>query len=88
MKEVIDKHPEVLEIVKKAINRAEISLIEKPIRGGTDGVNISFRGLPAPNIFAGGLNFHSKKEFLPVISLEKAVEVIINIVDIIVEQNS
>ncbi len=88
MKEILDKFPKVMEIAKKAITRSGIKLIEKPIRGGTDGATISYKGLPTPNIFAGGLNFHSKKEFLPVISLEKAVEVIINIVEIIVEENS
>lgn len=86
MKEILDKHPHVIEIAKKAIAKSGINLIEKPIRGGTDGARLTYNGLPTPNIFAGGLNFHSKKEFLPVISLEKAIEVIINIVDIIVEQ--
>lgn len=88
MKEILDKYPHVIDIAKKAIIKANIKLIEKPIRGGTDGATISYKGLPTPNIFAGGLNFHSKKEFLPVISLEKAVEVILNIVAIITEQNS
>lgn len=88
MKEILDKYPQVIDIAKEAIKRADIKLIEKPIRGGTDGATISYNGLPTPNIFAGGLNFHSKKEFVPVISLEKAVEVVINIVDLIVEQNS
>lgn len=88
MKEILDKYPHVVEIARDAIKRTGIKLIEKPIRGGTDGARISYEGLPTPNIFAGGLNFHSKKEFVPVISLEKAVEVILNIVDLIVEQNS
>jgi tripeptide aminopeptidase len=56
--------------------------IVKPIRGGTDGANLSFKGLPCPNIFAGGHNFHGKYEFIPVESMVKAVEVIVNIVKI------
>ena len=86
-KEILDKHPHVLDIAKEAIKSANIPLIEKPIRGGTDGGRLCFKGLPTPNIFAGGLNFHSKKEFVPVIALEKGVEVILNIVDLIVEKN-
>ena len=87
MKEILDKHPHVLDIAKEAIKRADIPLIEKPVRGGTDGARLCYKGLPTPNIFAGGLNFHSKKEFVPVIALEKGVEVVLNIVDIIVERN-
>ena len=52
----------------------------RPIRGGTDGARLSFMGLPCPNIFAGGLNFHGKYEYLPVQSMEKASEVILNII--------
>ena len=88
MKEILDKYPHVVDIAKKAIIKANIPLIDKPIRGGTDGATISFKGLPTPNIFAGGINFHSKKEFVPVVALEKAVEVIQNIVELIVQQNS
>ncbi len=88
MKEILDKYPHVVDIAKEAISRANIPLVVKPIRGGTDGATISFKGLPTPNVFAGGINFHSKKEFVPVISLVKAVEVILNIVDLIVEQNT
>lgn len=50
-----------------------------PIRGGTDGAQLSFKGLPCPNIFAGGLNFHGRYEFVPVLSMEKATEVIVEI---------
>ena len=52
----------------------------RPIRGGTDGARLSFMGLPTPNIFAGGENFHGKYEYVPIESMEKAVEVIINII--------
>ena len=57
-----------------------ITPIIRPIRGGTDGANLSFMGLPCPNIFAGGHNFHGKLEFVPVESMEKAVKVILNII--------
>ena len=57
----------------------------QPIRGGTDGANLSFMGLPCPNIFAGGLNFHGKMEFVPVQSMEKAYNVILNIIGLYTE---
>jgi tripeptide aminopeptidase len=57
----------------------------QPIRGGTDGANLSFKGLPCPNIFAGGLNFHGKMEFVPLQSMEKATEVVLNIVSLFAE---
>ena len=55
----------------------------KPIRGGTDGAQLSFKGLPCPNIFAGGHNFHGKYEFVPIQSMEKATEVVKNIIKIV-----
>ena len=57
----------------------------QPIRGGTDGANLSFKGLPCPNLFAGGLNFHGKMEFVPVESMEKAAQVILNLVGLYAE---
>ena len=54
----------------------------KPIRGGTDGAQLSFKGLPCPNIFAGGLNFHGRYEFIPIQSMEKAVQVIVKICEL------
>jgi tripeptide aminopeptidase len=57
----------------------------QPIRGGTDGANLSFKGLPCPNIFAGGLNFHGKMEFVPLQSMEKATDVILNLVKLFAE---
>jgi tripeptide aminopeptidase len=59
-----------------------IQPIIKPIRGGTDGSKLSYMGLPCPNIFAGGHNFHGKYEFIPIHSMEKAVEVIVKIADL------
>ena len=57
----------------------------QPIRGGTDGANLSFKGLPCPNIFAGGLNFHGKMEFAPLESIEKASRVVLNIISLFAE---
>jgi tripeptide aminopeptidase len=79
MKEVLEKHPEVTRKAEKAIEMAGLQVIRKPIRGGTDGARLSFRGLPTPNIFAGGLMFHSKKEWIPEIALQKAAEVIVHL---------
>jgi tripeptide aminopeptidase len=55
----------------------------KPIRGGTDGAQLSFKGLPCPNLFTGGHNFHGRYEFIPVQSMEKAVETVINIIKLV-----
>ena len=75
-------------IVEKAVKAMEMEGIEariQPIRGGTDGANISFKGLPCPNIFAGGLNFHGKMEFAPLESIEKASKVVLNIISLFAE---
>lgn len=80
MKEKIEPTMHIVETAKKAMENANISPKVKPIRGGTDGARLSFMGLPTPNIFAGGENFHGKYEYIPVESMEKAVEVILNIV--------
>jgi tripeptide aminopeptidase len=87
MKYKIDEVPEVMAYAEEAIKRANIPIIRKAIRGGTDGARLSYKGLPTPNIFAGAMNFHSKKEFVPVIALEKAVETITNLAQIVVEKN-
>ncbi|UCE36815.1 MAG: peptidase T [Thermoplasmata archaeon] len=86
MKVVLDKHPHVLETALEAVKRAGIEPKLKNIRGGTDGARLCFMGLPTPNIFAGGLNFHGKKEFIPIPSMEKAVEVIIEISKLVAEK--
>ena len=82
MKEVLDKYPHVVEIAREAIQKSGLKVIEEPIRGGTDGARYSFMGLPTPNLFTGGFNFHSKKEFIPIVAMEKAVETILNLIDI------
>lgn len=82
MREVLERCPEVLDRVRAAYLKAGVTPVEQPIRGGTDGARLSFRGLPCPNIFTGGMNFHSRDEYIPIASMEKAVEVIINLVQI------
>jgi tripeptide aminopeptidase len=79
MREVLDRHPHVVESAREAIRRAGIAVRERPIRGGTDGSKLSFKGLPTPNIFAGEHNFHSRLEWVSVQDMEKAVEVIVHL---------
>jgi tripeptide aminopeptidase len=86
MKIVLDEYPHVLGIAMEAVKRVGIEPKMKNIRGGTDGARLCFMGLPTPNIFAGGINFHGKKEFIPVQSMEKAVEVIVEITKIVAEK--
>ena len=71
--------PQVTDIAKRAIEEACGFCNVVPIRGGTDGAQLSFKGLPCPNIFAGGLNFHGRHEFVPIQSMEKAMQTVVNI---------
>ena len=82
MREVLDKHPQVVDYAREAIRRAGITVREGPIRGGTDGSRLSFMGLPTPNIFAGEHNFHSRLEWVSVQDMERAVDVIVNLATI------
>ena len=86
MREQVEPHYHVVEKAVKAMEMAGVKPKIQPIRGGTDGANLSFKGLPCPNIFAGGLNFHGKMEFVPIESMEKASEVILNIIRLYSEQ--
>jgi len=79
MREMVEPVFYIVERARKAMINAGVTPIVKPIRGGTDGANLSFKGLPCPNIFTGGHNFHGKYEFISVESMEKAVQVIVNI---------
>lgn len=86
MKEKVEP---VIHVVENAVKAMELSGVKpkvKPIRGGTDGARLSFMGLPTPNIFAGGENFHGRYEYIPVNSMEKAVEVIVNIIKLYSEE--
>ena len=67
------------------MKRCDIEAKVKPIRGGTDGARLSYEGLPCPNIFAGGHNFHSRCEYLPLESMQKAADVILKIIELFVE---
>jgi tripeptide aminopeptidase len=75
----LEKDKRVIEVAVKAIEEAGLEVISNPIRGGTDGSRLSEMGIPTPNIFSGGLLYHSKKEFIPTVALQKASEVIINL---------
>ena len=85
MREQVEPHYYIIEKAVKAMEMAGIKPKIQPIRGGTDGANLSFKGLPCPNIFAGGLNFHGKMEFVPLESIEKASEVILNLITLFAE---
>ena len=82
MREKIEPVMHVIDIIKEAMVQAGVEPQVRAIRGGTDGAQLSFMGLPCPNIFAGGLNFHGPHEFLPIPNLKKACEVVVNIVSI------
>ena len=83
MKEVLDKHPHVVEFAEKAIVAAGLPLRKSKIRGGTDGSKLSFMGLPCPNIFAGEHAFHSPYEFVSLQDMESATDVIVNLLEIV-----
>ena len=79
VREALEHHPEVVERAREAIRRAGLEPREQPIRGGTDGSRLSFMGLPAPNLFAGEQDFHSRREWVSAQDMDKAVEVIIHL---------
>ena len=79
MREKIEPVMHVVEIAEQAMRDAGVTPKVQPIRGGTDGAQLSFKGLPCPNIFAGGLNFHGRYEFVPIESMQKATDVIVEI---------
>ena len=87
MKEKINPQMHVIDLVLKAMHEAGVAPRVRPIRGGTDGAVLSFRGLPCPNIFAGGINFHGPHEFVPVQSMEKAMMVIVKICELVGQYN-
>ena len=79
MREMVEPKMHIIDIAKSAMEKAGVVPVIKPIRGGTDGAQLSFMGLPCPNLFAGGVNFHSRYEFVSVKVMEKAVKTIVNI---------
>ena len=87
MKEKIDPQMHVIDVVLHAMQACGVAPKVKPIRGGTDGAQLSFKGLPCPNIFAGGVNFHGPYEFVSIQSMQKAMEVIVKICSIVADFN-
>lgn len=86
MREKVEPYYFIVEKAVKAMEMEGITPKIQPIRGGTDGANLSFKGLPCPNIFAGGMNFHGKMEFVPLENMEKASKVILNIISLFTEK--
>ena len=82
MRQQIEPVMHIIDIAFKAMEEAGVTPKVKAIRGGTDGAQLSFKGLPCPNIFAGGLNFHGRYEFVPVQSMEKAMNVVVKIAEL------
>lgn len=80
MKEMVEPHPQVIEKAFRAMQQAGVEPIVKPIRGGTDGSRLSYMGLPCPNLFTGGMNFHGKYEYCSLTTMEKSVQTILNLV--------
>lgn len=86
MREKIEPVMHIIEVAEKAMREAGIEPKVQPIRGGTDGAQLSFKGLPCPNIFAGGLNFHGRYEFVPIPAMEKASEVVAKICELVAKR--
>ena len=82
MREKIEPVMYVVDLAKKAMQAVDVKPVVSPIRGGTDGARLSFEGLPCPNIFAGGHNFHGRFEYVPIQSMQKAMQVILKIVEL------
>ena len=87
MREKVEPMMHVIDIAIKAMERAGVPVKIQPIRGGTDGAQLSFKGLPCPNIFAGGMNFHGPLEYLPIPSMHKAMDTIVQICAITAKYN-
>ena len=86
MREKVEPHYHIVETAVKAMEQAGVKPRIQPIRGGTDGANLSFKGLPCPNIFAGGMNFHGRYEWVTLENMQKASAVILNIIRIFTEK--
>lgn len=79
MREMVEPHPEVIDKAMQAMQQAEVKPIVRPIRGGTDGARLSYMGLPCPNLFTGGMNFHGKYEYCSLTTMHKAMRTILNL---------
>ncbi|MGR5057574.1 peptidase T [Vibrio rotiferianus] len=82
MREMVEPYPHIIDLAKQAMEECDVEPLIKPIRGGTDGARLSFMGLPCPNIFTGGYNFHGIHEFISVEMMEKSVQVIVKIAEL------
>ena len=83
MRQQIEPVMHIIDLARQAMLAVGVEPRIKAIRGGTDGAQLSFKGLPCPNLFAGGLNFHGRYEFVPVQSMEKARDVVVKIIELI-----
>lgn len=79
MRKMVEPHPQVIDKALEAMRMADVKPLVRPIRGGTDGARLSFMGLPCPNLFTGGMNFHGKFEYASLTSMHKAMHVVINL---------
>jgi tripeptide aminopeptidase len=87
MKYILDQHPQVTDYAEEAIRRAGLTPKRTSIRGGTDGARLTFMGVPTPNLFDGSMNFHGKKEWVPLEWMEAAVQTLLHLMDVWVERN-
>lgn len=85
MREQVEPHPHIMDIAIRAVKAVGLSPIIEPVRGGTDGSRLSYMGLPTPNLFTGGHYFHGKYEFIPTFAMEKAVETLVKIAELVAE---
>jgi tripeptide aminopeptidase len=83
MREKVEPVMHIVDLARQAMEEVGVTPKVQPIRGGTDGAQLSFKGLPCPNIFAGGLNFHGRFEFLPIPNMEQAMKTVVKIVELV-----
>ena len=80
MREMVEPYPEVIAKAEEAMREAGVTPVVRPIRGGTDGARLSYMGLPCPNLFTGGMNFHGKFEYCSLDTMQRAMQTIVNLV--------
>lgn len=80
MREMVEPYPEVIDKALEAMKEAGVTPLVRPIRGGTDGARLSYMGLPCPNLFTGGMNFHGKYEYCSLNTMQKAMQTLLNLV--------
>jgi tripeptide aminopeptidase len=86
MREMVEPHPEIMDIAIQAVKAVGLEPLVRPIRGGTDGSRLSYMGLPTPNLFTGGHYYHGKYEFIPTFAMDKAVEALVTIAQLVAEK--